>query len=145
MHPNNKWQHHSQGKILQNLRSFQYQDTKPSCRTFSQARVPWLGKSKPVTCAGLNTIQPTINTAIAKQPIFIQEWKNIKAATMTHNNLETEDKNRGTTETATTKRGSVQGVNQNRLHFLWIGRSRYCREAQREQQSLYKAKNKLKK
>lgn len=63
-------------------------------------------------------MQPTINTAIAKQPIFIQEWKNIKAATMTHNNLETEDKNRGTTETATTKRGSVQGVNQNRLHFL---------------------------
>jgi len=83
--------------------------------TFAKASVPGLGKLKSLPCAELNTMDPTINISIDKQHIFRQKWRNIKAEAMTQNDLETEGKNGGTTETTTTKkRGSVQGVNQNR-------------------------------
>lgn len=106
----------SEDAALQKLKSLSCQDTKSSCRTaaFSGACVPQLSKSRSIIYAGLNATQPNINTAIDKQPIFIQEWKNIKAAAVTHSNLQIEDKSRGTTESAATKRNSIQGVNQNR-------------------------------
>lgn len=66
--------------------------------------VPVLGNLKSLPCEELNTMDPTINTATNKEHIFTEKWKNMNVSAMTQDNLETEDKNGGTTETTITNK-----------------------------------------